>query len=71
MPKKEASLKVAANTPITASCSATANLIKGNLLALRGIEIIFCVENNKYYFHTRGILTLDCIIYENGLTLPY
>lgn len=33
MPKKEASLKVAANTSITASCNATANLNKINRMS--------------------------------------
>lgn len=32
MPKKEASLNVAANTPITASCNAIANLQKYKVL---------------------------------------
>lgn len=32
MPKNEASLKVAANTPITASCNATANLRKKKVI---------------------------------------
>jgi len=43
MPKKEASLKVAANTPITASCNATANLYK--------IDIVLNVSSrNITYF---------------------
>lgn len=45
MPKKEASLKVAANTPITASCNATANLDKINVVSECFCDYVFRSSN--------------------------
>jgi len=53
MPKKEASLKVAANTPITASCNAVANLYK--------IDIVLNISSRKYHiFQCVGACARTC-----------
>lgn len=61
---------MAANTPITASCSATANLTRGNLLILKDIEVIFFFANiNVILTHAEHQHLY--IIYKNCLTHPY
>lgn len=55
MPKKEASLKVAANTPITASCNATANLEKMDVVSLN----IHTARDNDVQVKINSITLID------------